>query len=139
MKTLIDVLSENIAFHAQQICTHEKRLISALEDLDEVRAGFRDWLRVFMYIENLKMRTASLAQFVPNPEDLFAYLENAQAIMAKKIVAARKDKHEAILFSFLCRHVPIVRRAKATFRPKRGCRVYRVACDESPETVVLKA
>lgn len=139
MKTHVDILCENISFHAQQLCIHEKRLVSAFEELDEAEAGFRDWLRVFMYIENMKMKLASLAQFIPNPEDLLAHLENAQVIVAKKIVAAGRNKHEALLFSFLCRHAPIVRRAEAAFRSKRKRRVYRVARDEFPETVALKA
>ena len=139
MKKTIDVLSENISFHAQQLCTHEKRLVAALEELEEAEAGFRDWLGVFMYIETIKAKVASLAQFVSNPEDLFAYLENAQVIMARKIVASRKNKHDALLFSFLCRHAPIVRRAEAAFRPKRRRRVYCVDYEEPAETVVLKA
>lgn len=64
MKNLIDVLVGNVVCHAQQLCLHETRLISALDGLDDARASFNDWLRVYVDLEQKKSTVISCADRV---------------------------------------------------------------------------
>lgn len=139
MKTIVETLVGNVVCHAQQTCLNERRTIDALEELDDAEAPFSVWLAMFMSLEAKKRAVISLAERVCQPEKTIAYFENAQEVIAEKLVMARKDKHQALLFAFLRRHSAIVRRVYATLRLRGRRKTYRVVGEDPSGVVVLQA
>lgn len=136
MKNPIDTVYKNISFHAQQSCIHNQMLAFGLKDLENAKASFRDWLSVFLQAEETKRAIVSLAELVAGPGQQLFYIEYAQTIMAKKLVAGRKNKNETLLFAELCRYSPIVKHAKGNYSKHRK---YCIVAEEVSEIITRTA